>query len=75
MYHGEEDGFFSQGAHGLVESETETGNDYTHNGVSALLRGNIDDLDEGRVGSLLREPLLGYLNLKLHLGGGSKMVG
>lgn len=35
-------------------------------------RGNIGDLENEEFGSLLKEPVLRYLNLKLHLGGGSK---
>lgn len=63
LHHGEEDGPFSQGAHNLMESETKLAMTAQWSECSAE-RGNTGDLDNDGVGSRLKEPVLGYLNLK-----------
>lgn len=73
MYHGEDDGLFSQGVHSLAESETKLAMATQWSECSAE-RGNTGDPDDGRVGSGLKETLLKYLNLKLYLGVPVKVV-
>lgn len=74
LHHGEEDCPISQGAHSLVESETTLSRTTQRQECSAE-RGNTGDSDDGGIGSGLKEPLVGYLNLKLCPGGRSKMEG